>query len=563
MHELMLVLNVKAGRFLKTLLDVRAQSVLKNLSSILIFGMVAVGVFFLARGATLYLIQQAHIGQFLYHRFLSMLLYVFFVTVNLGNMIVCYATLYKSEEVTFLMGLPLSHEKVFLLKFVDNFFYSSSTLTLLGLSWLLGYGSCYDMPWYFYFAAIFLVFLPFMLIAALLAVLFLMGLIRIAARIGIRWLLAGIAALYLSAIYAYFKITNPVQLVEDVMRYYPDVNQYFGFLDSPVAKLLPNHWVSEFLYWSVIGEPQRALPWFFILLLVLLGLVIVSAFLARRYYYPSWLAVSDARAMRGPATAGKVPAILGLGEARYLPAQTDAFVKRDLWLFLREPSQWLHLVLILVLLLVFIVSLGSLELRLTQPLLQVSSFLVVFLFNGFLVSSVLLRFVYPAVSLEGEAFWSVRSAPVSLGRLYLYKLGFALAGSLIIGEILSVASVALLRDDSLLIMVSAVSMAFVTLGLTGLYLGAGAYFATFREKNPIRVASSQGASLTFLMSMVFLGLTAAVMVTPLKRYFDLLIIRGLASSDWVYLPVGVIAVFSLLVFSVSTAVGLRAIRRDF
>jgi ABC-2 type transport system permease protein len=563
MHELMLVLNVKAGRFLKSVLDFRTQSLLKNLSSLLIFGMVAIGVFFLARGATLYMIQQANIGQFLYHRFLSMLFYVFFVTVNLGNMIVCYATLYKSEEVTFLMGLPLSHEKVFLLKFVDNFFYSSSTLTLLGLSWLLGYGSCYDMPWYFYFAAIFLVFLPFMLISALLAVLFLMGLIKIAARIGIRWLLAALAMVYLSVIYAYFKITNPVQLAEDVMRYYPNVDQYFGFLDSPVAKFLPNHWVSEFLYWSVMGEPARALPWFFILILVLLGMVIVSAFLARRYYYPSWLAVSDARAMRGPAGRGIRPALLTLGESRVLSPQTDAFVKRDLWLFLRDPSQWLHLVLILVLMLVFLVSLGSLELRLKQPLLQVSSFLVVFLFNGFLVSSVLLRFVYPAVSLEGEAFWSVRSAPVSLRRLYVYKLTFSLAGALLVSEVLAIASVILLREDPVLLRLSVGGMAFVTLGLTGLYLGAGSYFATFREKNPIRVASSQGASLTFLMSMVFLAVSASVLVTPLKRYFDLLIIRGVSTSDWIYLPLGVIALFSILVFSVSTAVGVRAIQRDF
>ncbi|MGB6032871.1 MAG: hypothetical protein WBH55_08550, partial [Bacteroidota bacterium] len=188
MNPLVLVLNVKANAFLKSAFDFRSQSVLKNLSSVLVFGGVALGVFFLARGVTGYLIQQAHIGQFLYHRFLSMLLYVFFVTVNLGNMIVCYATLYRSEEVNFLMGLPISHEKIFIIKFIDNFFYSSGTLTLLGLSWLLGYGSFYYMPWYFYFLTMFAVLLPFMLIAGFIAVTVLMVLIRIASTIGIRWL---------------------------------------------------------------------------------------------------------------------------------------------------------------------------------------------------------------------------------------------------------------------------------------------------------------------------------------------------------------------------------------
>src|SRR5271169_6266928 len=149
MEQFILLLNVKASTFLKSVTDFRPQSVLKNLSSLFIFGGVAVGVFLLSRAATGYLLMQSHIGLFLFHRFLSMLLYVFFITVNLGNMIVCYATLYKSDEVTYLMGLPVPHHTIFAVKFIDNFFYSSSTLLLLGLALLLGYGSYFSMSAWF------------------------------------------------------------------------------------------------------------------------------------------------------------------------------------------------------------------------------------------------------------------------------------------------------------------------------------------------------------------------------------------------------------------------------
>jgi len=260
MRELLLVLNVKAHSVLKSSFDLRWQALLKNLSSLIIFGGVAVGVFFLARTLTAYLLDQASIGLFLYHRFLSMLLYVFFVAVNLGNMIVCYATLYKSTEVSFLMGLPIAHENIFLIKFVDNFFYSSSSLTLLGLSWLMGYGSLYAMPWYFYFFTMFAVLLPFMLIAGIIAVVTLMGLIRVASKIGVRWLLALVSGIYISAIGLYFRITNPVQMVQEVMQHYPNVNAYFGYLDAPLVRYLPNHWVAEFLYWSTQRDPARAFP---------------------------------------------------------------------------------------------------------------------------------------------------------------------------------------------------------------------------------------------------------------------------------------------------------------
>ena len=563
MREIVLVLNVKATSFLKNALDFRVQSLFKNLSSLLIFGGVAVGIFLLSRAATGYLLQQAHIGLFLFHRFLSMLLYVFFITVNLGNMIVCYATLYRSEEVGFLMGLPMTHRNIFIVKFIDNFFYSSSTLLLLGLALLLGYGSYFSMPWYFYLVTLFVVLLPFMLIAGIIAVIILMVLIKIASQIGVRWLLAGIILLYLSAIYLYFSITNPVHLVQEVMRHYPDVNAYFGYLDPPFARYLPNHWVSEFLYWTMVDDPGRASAYLVTLLLILAGLVVVAVAMAKSYYYRSWLAATDARSQRGSRQTWFTLRFMEFGRKGFLREQSDALFRRDFWVFFREPSQWLHLMLMLLLLMIFLVSMGSLDLKLNQPFLQTVSFLVVFLFDGFLIASISLRFVFPAVSLEGDAFWCVRSAPVSLRKVYLHKFITSFGLVLLLGEMLSVASTALLRDNPVLVVVAALCTAFVALALTSANLGAGAYFASYREKNPIRVASSQGASLTFLGSMVYLGCVVLILVVPLNRYFEMLILRGNPAATWLTLPVAAIGLLSLAMFFGSTAVGLSTIRRDY
>jgi ABC-2 type transport system permease protein len=407
------------------------------------------------------------------------------------------------------------------------------------------------------------VLLPFMLIAGLMAVMVLMVLIKIATEIGIRWLLAVIVGTYISAIYAYFKVTNPVQLVEEVMKHYPNVNQYFGYLDAPFSRYLPNHWVSEFLYWSVHGDAARALPHFFTLVVTLGALSIVAAFMARRYYYRSWLAASDARALVRERRTPFRLRLLEFGQMRLLRPKFDALVKRDFWLFLREPSQWLHLALMCLLLMIFVISLGQMQLKLAQPLLQSVAFLVVFLFNGFLIASVSLRFVFPAVSLEGDTFWAVRAAPVSLRRLYWYKfwVTFLLVG--VVGELLAVTATVLLRNDPLLVALAAVCTGFVALALTSVNLGAGSYFASYREKNPIRVASSQGASMTFLLALVYLAMVVGVLVLPLTTYFRNLILHGVATTAWVYLPVAVIAVISTGLFLVSSRIGLAAIQRDF
>jgi hypothetical protein len=105
-------------------------------------------------------------------------------------------------------------------------------------------------------------------------------------------------------------------------------------------------------------------------------------------------------------------------------------------------------------------------------------------------------------------------------------------------------------------------MAFIAVGLTGMNLGAGSYFAAYREKNPIRVASSQGASLTFLGSMAYLSFCAMILIVPVKGYFENLIIRGYYTTTWVALPLVLVGFFSILLFLGSTIIGLRAIKRD-
>lgn len=563
MRELLLIFNLKAHTFLKSVFRWEWQALVKNGSSLIIFGGFALAVFFISRFTTAYLLQQAHIGQFLFHRFLSMMLYVFFITVNLGNMIVCYATLYRSDEVNFLMAMPVSHSKIFLIKFVDNFFYSSTTLSMVGLAVLLGYGSYFSLPWYYYFFTIFLVLFPFMLIAGIVAAMTLMFLIRVAARIGLRWLLGTIIVGYISAIYAYFKITNPVQLVSEVMKHYPNVNEYFGYLDPPFVRYLPNHWVTEFLYWTTNGDYARGLPYLSLLFLTMVGLIVFGGLMAHRYYYQSWLAVSDMQSMRGPGASRFRVRVLEFGTKSFLPPQFNSFVKRDIWLFLREPSQWLHLLLMLILLGIFLVSVGSLDLHINQPLMQAVSFLVIFMFNGFLMGSIALRFVFPSVSLEGDTFWAVRSSPMSLSKLYWHKFTWAFFFVLIIAEGLAVSSAFLAQSDTTLVTVAAVCSGFIGLSLTSLNLGAGSYFAAFKEKNPIRVASSQGASLTFLASMAYLTTVAAVLLVPLNRFFEVKVLRGTSSASLMYTPVVIVGLLSVLVFLVSTNVGLRAMRRDY
>ncbi len=197
----------------------------------MLYGLFALGAYFFTKISFHYLLEEAHIGLFLFHKFLSMVLFVFFLAINLGNVIVSYSTMYRSREVLFLFTKPVSYTNIFLIKFFDNFFYSSTTLLLIGVSIIYGYGSYFAMPFSFYLILIFFVFIPFMLIAAILGVLILLLIIKLTSILGVAPTITGLVAGYIGSIYVYFQLTNPSILVGEIMKYYPNIDKYIGQFD--------------------------------------------------------------------------------------------------------------------------------------------------------------------------------------------------------------------------------------------------------------------------------------------------------------------------------------------
>ena len=116
---------------------------------------------------------------------------------------------------------------------------------------------------------------------------------------------------------------------------------------------------------------------------------------------------------------------------------------------------------------------------------------------------------------------------------------------------------------SLLLEAASFLMVCIAFALAGVNLGAGTYFTDFKEKNPIKVASSQGATLTFLFSMMYLVVVVAVLFIPLSNYFGFILRDVPLNEVSFYFAVGIVAIISLSIGGVSLAVAHRALRRDY
>ena len=90
----------------------------------------------------------------------------------------------------------------------------------------------------------------------------------------------------------YIEITSPIKLVNDVLQYYPDVNKYYADLISPIITYLPNHWLSDSLYWMVNDNIEKAILPMLLQIILALLLTSIALFLGKKWYYSVWLTSS-------------------------------------------------------------------------------------------------------------------------------------------------------------------------------------------------------------------------------------------------------------------------------
>ena len=154
---------------------------------------------------------------------------------------------------------------------------------------LLGYGFYFNLSFWFYPSALFFLVLPFMFTAGSAGVIVLLIVLRLAGKWGLKRVLIFIGLIYSASVILFYFISNPIKLVERVFDYYPNINQYFGFLESSSVKFLPNYWIAESLYWISENKINRAIPFIYANLVTSIFVFGVALFLAKKWYYQTWL----------------------------------------------------------------------------------------------------------------------------------------------------------------------------------------------------------------------------------------------------------------------------------
>jgi hypothetical protein len=488
---------------------------------------------------------------------------MFFVSINIGNIVVSFSTLFKSGETAWFFTKPISFTKVFLIKFLDNFFYSSTTLLLIISAALLGYGVYFNLGWYFYPFVLLAIIMPFMFSAGSLGTVILLLILRLASKFGIRKVIALIGFIYASWIIGFYFISSPIDLVRKVFEYFPNINQYFGFLESPLIKILPNCWVADSLYWITQGQFDKAIPLILMNLILSAVLFSLAMFIAKNWYYKTWLTSlelnSDLKNKNKPDFG-----LFSFDKKSNLNSVDEVIIKREFLLFFREPGQWIHLSVMLFLMAIFIIGISGIRIIIAEnyynDYLKTIIYLVVSQFSIFMVAALSLRFVFPLISLEGETVWKIRSSPLDHRPLLIKRLLVYFTLIFFLGQLITF--FANFQFPFELSIIGQVNSIFIIISIVSLNFGMGGYFLNYKEKNPIRIASSQGASITFLFVILYLVLLVALLFIPVYNYFKSAHTYFISPLRDLILTSLILFVLSFIIAFVFINLGLKSFCRD-
>jgi ABC-2 type transport system permease protein len=456
-------------------------------------------------------------GDLLNYRLLSMMLLTFFSILLFSNLISSLSTFFLSEDLNLILSRPVPLDDIYYARLTETLVYSSWMVLLFALPVFLAYGWVYGVPWNYY--AVFLGGLgPFLLIPSALGVLLAMVLVNIFPARRTKDILFLLTLFLVVGIYFLFRFLQPERLVNPDS--FASLVEYMTALNAPSWPFSPSFWFAESMIPFLQSAPTQA--WFYLACLwsTAGALVVIGSWVSRALFISGWTKSQEARRVY----LVRLPLFNRLlqGLSHFLRPFPRALVIKDWKTFFRDTSQWSQLILLTALVVVYLYNFSVLPLdRTPMPsffLQNLVSFLNLGL-AGFVLSAVAGRFIFPAVSQEGFSFWIIRSSPVPLQTFLWSKFWTSLVPLLLLAEALIFLSNWLLKATPFLMILSAVTIFFMTFGIVGLAVGLGAIYPRFRLENAARMAWGFGGAIFMILSMIFIGVLVALEAWPVYILF--------------------------------------------
>lgn len=514
----------------------------------------------LYRGAfwlTVQLDGFAELGDYLLRLGLSWLFLTFLSFITFSAVATALSTFFLSDDLRLMLAAPIAARRVFHARFARTVVQASWMVVIFLLPVLVGVGRARCAGVSFYATAL-LTIAPFATIPVAAGTAATLLLVNTFPARRARDILMLMGLLFAASLVIVLRFIRPEQLLR--VESLPDLTDFFATLQSPITPLLPSFWAGETLFASLRGG--RDLLHAGALWTTALAATIVLRAASERWHFAGYSRSQEAARAR----ATRLRALDRLAGALPVSTIRRQLLLKDAKIFLRDVTQWSQLLLLVALVLLYLYNFRVLDL---QRIPYMSAFIKsVYAFvnlgmAGFVMATVAVRFVFPAVSAEGSAFWLIRTAPIPLRDFLWSKFWTGLVPVLALTEVLTVVANQFLGVDPLLKAMAAGAIVFMSLALVGLATGLGARYPRFGA-DVTQVAGSYGGVAFMLQAVLFIIVIIALLGWPSSVYLYHQVRRAPFSAAQILAMTASVmtaAGLSIAVWLASMRSGVRALER--
>jgi len=377
------------------------------------------------------------IGDILAHHLLSMVLLMFFSLLIFSHIITALSNLYLSRDLELCHSTPVVLEELFLSRATYTFIDSSWMLIVFGLPIFMAYAYVYR-PGLVFYVTLLHMNLALAVIAGGFGILVTMLLVYVFPARRTRDLILLLSMLMLVTLYIMFRFLRPEKLVNPEAFF--TLSHYLSALKVPQSPYLPTHWIAETLWEDIAGTGGNDRMLYIMLTWTSAAvLIVVNVWVAQATYFQGFSKSQEAKKRR--MVGGGILDLLIKYVTRPFGEDVAGVIAKDIRTFFRDNTQWSQLVILGALVLVYVYNFSVLPLDKSPIQLGFLQNQLAFInmgLAGFVLSAVSARFVFPAVSGEGEAYWIVRSSPLRLRKYLWGKYLFFLIPMLLLAEVLIV-----------------------------------------------------------------------------------------------------------------------------
>ncbi len=549
MRSLFLLLSPR-GLGLKNTLTRSSAGTRKKTLIMVITGLLFWGLIFVLSSRVLSYFQSVEvIGDLLAHHLLAMILLTFFALLIFSHIIAAISNLYLSADLELCHASPSPLDALFLSRAFHTMIDSSWMVFVFGLPIMMAYSWVYRPGPAYYFGLVHMG-VAVAIISAGIGILFTMIMVSVFPAQRTRDIIILLMIFGIIALYLMFRLMRPERLADPDAFF--SIMQYVSALKSPDSPYLPTHWMTQVLWEYLSGAQGKGRLFHIALLWSTAGaMIFINIWVARFVYFMGFSKSQEAKRRRkGRGLLDLLSRII----QKPLGGELASIADKDIRTFFRDNTQWSQLLLLGALGVVYVYNFSVLPLERSTIRLEFLQNQIAFLnmvLAAFVLSAVSVRFIFPAVSSEGQAFWIIQSSPISIKRFLWGKFTLYIIPMLVLTEVLIIVTNILLHVAPFMMILSSITMLFAVFGIVSLAVGFGAMYPNFRYENISQVATGFGGLMYMIFSAIFMALVIVLEAGPVYIIF-MAGLKGAAITtlQWLFIIPSFMAVFIIQLIAV-------------